>query len=256
MKKPHLFMSILLSMCFIGNSYSQTSTTNNFQASAQLAISCTISSESVSFGVLMQPLSSQGSTGHIEVLCSKDTPYNISLAYGGIFGVGPTTVYKQALTIYTRTNDTSVALVSDGNTVFNYFRESGPECTFANNCLINAGYSKTGTTGTQSVLNGFCKISQKCDIYQSTNAYIPLTSGYAYSFGVMRGINSGDTVPYSIYLPDDSSKVWNVGNFSYDNTGSGSVQNIPLRSSIRSDVTNGYITPDMYMDTVTAKMNF
>ena len=83
------------------------------------------------------------------------------------------------------------------------------------------------------------------------------TTTTTYAYGKMIGVAKGDNVAYSIAVPGNSSQVWNSGENSYSTTGTGANQIIPLNAQlVPSQTTNSYPTPDIYMDTVTATVNF
>lgn len=83
------------------------------------------------------------------------------------------------------------------------------------------------------------------------------TVGVSYTYGKMIGVSSGDSIGYSIQVPGSPSKVWNTGESSYADTGTGVSQTIPVVGTlVPAQSSSTYPTPDYYMDTVTATVNF
>lgn len=237
-----IFSTILL-FCAVTGVMAQTTATSGSKATATLATSCTMTAEGLSFGALMLPLTSQSATSNISLLCNKNAPYTIDLAYGGIYGVGQTTTVVQNLTVY---YSGGLGVVSNGVGADSYFNICGG-CAPPN-------YTKTGTTTSSSILNGFC--NPYCEIWTSTSPTTTVTKGTNYAYGKMTGVK-GDNVAYNISTPDNSSKVWNTGNNSYTAQGTGLVENLPVRGKIVPGQSGrAYPTPDLYQDTVTAKVTF
>lgn len=78
-----------------------------------------------------------------------------------------------------------------------------------------------------------------------------------YNYGKMSGAASGDSIAYSIQVPNNPSQVWNTGNYSYSSTGTGSNQSISIIANlVPSQTTNQFPTPDNYSDTVTATITY
>ncbi len=99
------------------------------------------------------------------------------------------------------------------------------------------------------VLNYGCKMTDPNAMYNS-KCYI------SYSSGKMMGGAKGDSVAYTIFIPDDSSKVWSVGKNSYSGIGTGSNQTIPVRAQIVPAESAAFPAPDFYSDTVVATITY
>jgi spore coat protein U-like protein len=184
---------------------SATSTTS-VKASATLAAVCSISSQNVNFGQISLPVSAQSATSSMNVQCTKNSPYTIGLAYGGIYGT-------------------------------------------ANTVQI-----QTGTTQTLQCIHVFWG---KCDQYTTVSTPVYTTTTTYYAYGKMSGSSSGDTIAYSIQVPNQPSQVWNTGNYSYSSTGSGISQSIPIIATLLpSQTADSYPAADSYLDTVTATITY
>jgi len=79
----------------------------------------------------------------------------------------------------------------------------------------------------------------------------------SYAYGKMIGTAKGDSIGYSIQVPGNPGKVWNNGQGNYTATGTGVSQTIPVVGTlVPAQSGSSYPTPDTYMDTVTATVNF
>lgn len=250
-----------LFFCF--NALSDTqNTSTNFQTNAQLSSACTMTASSVTWGTLILPAVSQGATGNISLLCTKSTPYNISLAYGGIYGQGTTTTQLNAGNIYVKANDLNTAYSYTGTKVQNYYNLPNG-LTPSNymsilNSQYNTGYGSystiSPTTGGNAVPGGICA-TNLCRVYANNSSItvINVTSGTIYDYGLMLN-GSYDSLKYVINLPNDSNQVWNTGYGVYNGVGLGVSENIPVRAKLIPTI--DYPTPGVYLDSVTAKLNF
>jgi spore coat protein U-like protein len=206
-------------------SYAAGSITANSKTTATLAATCTISAQNVNFGAISLPVGAQSASSQMSVQCSNKAPYTISLAYGGIYGQGV------GSGTFTQTGGPSqnYLIPSSGGMYY---------CTY------------TGTVNGQSytigdhVLNG-CPATRVEQV------------GTAYSYGKIVGTISGDSIGYSIQVPNNPGTVWNNGVNNYSSTGTGSTQNIPIVATlIPSQTTNQYPTADNYTDIITATINY
>lgn len=189
----------------------------NTQATAVVPSSCTIAAQNLNFGALNLPLSAQSASTSMNVLCSNKTTYTVGLAYSGVYGSGGG-------------SGTSFGTVINTGNQF--------DCVYHYSV---GGQAYTATTG-----NGQ---SQSCPAY---NYSVP-----AYTYGEMTGAAKGDKIGYSIQVPGNPGQVWNNGQNSYSSTGTGVTQTIPVVGSIVPGQSgSAYPTPDSYMDTVTATVNF
>lgn len=76
------------------------------------------------------------------------------------------------------------------------------------------------------------------------------------TIGLLVGSSKGDSVPFSAYQPDNSTKVWASGTNAYSSTGIGSTQSFPILLKIVPGSSNYYPAPDMYSSTVTTTITY
>ena len=207
-----------IALCFASVPAQAGSVTNTTKATAQLAASCQISAQNVNFGQINPQNASNGVTANssMNLFCTTGSAYTISLAYGGVYGQG----------------GTSTTLSNTGGVR----AQGGVTCSYG-------GYLPNGQYYSESD-------------YVYGTPYCPSTMSYgtpAYSYGVITGAMSGDTISYKITVPGNDSQVWNAGNYTYSNTGTGASQTFPIRAVA---TTSNYPTPDSYSDTVTATVSF
>lgn len=222
-------LSVLLLLA--GNASKAAGTlTANPKATATLAAMCTISAQNLAFGNLVLPISAQNASSTMTVLCSKNAPYTIGLAYGGVYG----TTSQNVTATYNLTGYTS-----------------GNGYTYQT-CLYSATYD--GNTYTKSVGNngnapwGYCP---------TTSGTKVISTASVYTYGKMIGVSKGDNIAYSIQVPNQPGQVWNAGNYNYTSTGTGLNQTLPMVGTlVPAQTSNNYPIPDMYMDTVTATVSF
>jgi spore coat protein U-like protein len=216
-------MALLLCSSLVSNlSYAQVSgsATANTKASATLSAVCTISSQAVNFGQIVLPVSTQSATSSMSVTCTKGSSYTIGLAYGGVYGQG-----GQSGTL----TNTSASRATGG---------------------WICGYG--GTVNGQYV--------SQAPAYIYGVSFCPGTSNYAtttYSYGLMNGTSKGDTIAYSIQVPNNPTKVWNAGESTYTATGTGVAQSIPVVATlVPGSTTDKYPAADNYLDTVVATISY
>jgi spore coat protein U-like protein len=208
---------LALSLGMTHSSYAGT-TSASTQATATLSSSCTITAQNLSFGTLVLPISSQGVSSSMSVLCSKGHAYTIGLAYGGVYGQG-------------------------GQSSGDYWQAATGAQTGLS-CITGTPYAEYNSSG--QMITASCHTSQPAN---PTNT--------VYSYGKMIGVSSGDNIAYSIQVPGNPGQIWNSGESSYSSTGTGSAQSIPVVGTLVPGQSGStYPTPDSYMDTVTATVNF
>lgn len=213
----------LLSFIGLINSACAGTSSGSTQATATLSAVCTINARNLSFGNLVLPLSAQSASTSMDVLCSKNSPYTIGLAYGGIYGGQNVGDY------YLVTGSTGSAAI------YTEYNSSGQ----AIGSLVSWN-QPPNSTWNQSISN---------PVYTVNANY--------YSYGKMIGVSSGDTIGYSIQVPGNPAEVWNAGENNYSSTGTGSTQTIPVVGTlVPAQSGSNYPTPDTYMDTVTATVRF
>ena len=269
-KKKNIITGILLtSLLFSGYSFAQSSANNNLEATAKIVVSCSINAETINFGIISSPLSSQASNSNMNVLCNNNASYKIDLAYGGIYGSGGSSNPNYDI-VYGSTNSGFNNYVISGKTN-NYVGSfncgfsgafAGKVYFYTNTAASIYGYSTTNDwiTDTKSacVTNGTMtgtKPTGWIGAYNDTGKQ-PV-GGAAYNYGVMAGTVNKNSVAYSISVPGDSSKVWNVGNNSYTATGNGLNQSIPINAKIVPGSSSSlFPAQDFYLDTVTATITY
>ncbi|WP_279211845.1 spore coat protein U domain-containing protein [Delftia acidovorans] len=230
-------MSLLTVQALAGTTNTATKTT------ATLAASCTISANSISFGMLMLPLTTQSASSTMSVLCNKGATYKIDLAYGGIYG-------SRGDSYMTFSAWESSGWVN----VYNFYTSG----VFAGRLECQWNGSTEWATGYSS------QVPIKTCFNHAPTGWIgnPTTPGSqaiikTYDYGMITGAGNGSQVAYSIEVPGDPSKVWNTGINSYDSTGIGVNQIIPIKASlVPGKTSSSYPAPDIYMDTVTATITY
>jgi spore coat protein U-like protein len=241
---------VAIPLTLIQSSQAATPVTADTKATATIASSCQISAQNLAFGNLVLPLSAQSASTSMNVLCSNKASYTVGLAYGGIYGSGGgATVNGITCYKFVGVNQQS------GLNVFDVYNASGTQVAVVN----------------QAAANGFILSGSIQPADPTTGCYSPLPAGTsltygepgvvstinAYAYGKMTGVANGDSIAYSIQVPGQSSQIWNTGNSSYSATGTGANQSIPVVGKlIPAQSGSSYPTPDMYMDTVTATVNF
>lgn len=196
-----------------------------------------ISANSINFGNLLLPLSAQSSSGAIQLLCSKQAPYTIDLAYGGVYGQG-------------KPGDGSYWEFTGSSNFNNYYRRSGYDVA-ANRWVVLE--NRVLTRSNMGYMSAAAVSSLGCTV-NADRCYMGTTS---YDYGVMKGMSKGDSVAYSIFIPGDTSKVWNAGKNSYSNSGTGQQEQINFQARIvPAQSSAAYPSPDFYADTVTATVKY
>lgn len=226
------------------NVYAQTTTNLTTQSSATLSATCSINAQSLSWGTLVLPLSAQYASSQMNILCNKGAPYTIDLAYGGVYGQG--------------TGISNYYVIAS----YGQCTKAGPCYTWINYNIFNTSGVKTGTSSATlsvtdskdytAVKQGFASYMGCSYLGNNCNKGSP-----SYSYGIMSGLSKGDGVAYSIYVPNESSKVWNAGQNSYTDTGTGISQSIPINARlVPENSSSRYPAPDFYMDAITATINY
>lgn len=222
MKNIKIALALLASFCALGTAQAQSNVaTNTTKATAQLVASCEMTAQSVNFGNVMLPLTTQSATSNLNVLCNKGATYTIEMTYGGVYGQG-----------------------YPGDTVY---------------------YSTGGQCSGKPIMFGYDVITMNrtaivCDV--PAGAVLGPNGGYytgspvSYNYGKMMGAAKGDNIAYSLEVPGKSGVVWNTTN-KYTALGTGVSESIPVKATLVPGQSGGsYPIPDMYADTVTAKINF
>lgn len=222
MKNTKIVLALFASFCALSQAQAQSqNTTTAMKADAKLIATCQISAQTVNFGNVVLPLTTQSATSNLNVLCNKGATYTIDMTYGGVYGQG-----------------------YPGNVVW---------------------YGSGGTCSGMPIMFGFDvetmqRVGIECNI--PAGSVLGPNGGYytgtpvSYNYGKMMGAAKGDNIAYSLEVPGQSGKVWNTTN-KYTAVGTGVTESIPVKAILVPGQSGGaYPIPDMYSDTVTAKINF
>ena len=226
---------IILTLMLFGlihNSQAQSTATVTTKSTATLTASCTISAQNVGFGSLILPLTTQSASSNMNVLCNKNASYTIGLAYGGIYGqvAAPNGSYWTAQYCVS-----GCSMASTSQEYYNQYTASGTYIGYGIYPYLQ-GPPNTTYNGTKNVY---------------------MNNGTSYAYGKLIGAAHGDSVGYSIEVPGNPSQVWNTGNSTYSSSGTGTSQSIPIKATLIPGQSGSYYpTPDVYIDTVTATINF
>lgn len=213
------------------------------KATATISSSCTIAAQNLNFGNLVLPLSAQNASTNMSVLCSNKAGYTIGLAYGGVYGTSTGNGDYWEVVGCSTNHVAGITPPACGNYDTWWYEYNAAGSVIASEQLNwSTNTAPTGVTG----YNGAT---------QKVGGVFPL--GTTYGYGEMIGVAKGDQVAYFIQVPGNASQVWNTGNYNYAATGTGATQNIPVVGTIVPGHSSGtYPTPDYYLDTVTATINF
>lgn len=250
MKKNIITNSLAMAAIIASGNVFADNNTTNFQANAEVENSCVVTSAEINFGVISAPLSQQGSSGAMSVICTKGTPYSIDLSYGGVYGQGThhadtvTSSYNKS-----EANGYSYKLTShrDGDIGIVYC-QNNKQVSFANiSTAQKFGYN---TTAMVDDVNNFCSVGA------SPPSVISIGS-MPYEFGMMQGSVRGDGLAYQITIPGDINKVWNSGKNAYTSVGTGQIQDIEVNAKIvPGSSSSTHVAQDGYNDTVTARIDY
>jgi spore coat protein U-like protein len=220
------------------------SATASPKATATVSSVCNISAQNLNFGNLVLPLSAQNASTTMSVQCTNNSKYTVGLAYGGVYGTGTG-------------SETATVIIGFASSLYAYNANTKD---YQKITSLPAGYKNT--TGAVSCMNtwganGVTTAAGGNACYGYTTTGTAYTFGTAYGYGKMLGVVSGDNIAYFIQVPNNPAQVWNAGNYTYSATGNGSAQSIPVVGTLVPGQSGSpYPTPDMYMDTVTATVNF
>lgn len=247
---------LLSILAFFSGSVFADSSVKNFDATAKIENTCTISAENVNFGVVYSPLTSQASNSTMNVHCTNATAYKIDLAYGGVYGSGSGEKGNFTYSIVGNTNDTqtikiynnSVAISTNSRDIFCTKNWTSYITFYTKEAAAFYGNPNAALNTYVADPKGLCVSS-----YIKKSVFDTLGQPTPYAYGVMKGSLRGDNLAYSISVPGDLTKVWNVGNSSYSATGNGVSQEIVINAKIvPGNSSSKYPAQDMYTDTVTA----
>lgn len=214
-KITFLMLSILSSISFADTTPATTST----KASATLASSCQIQMQSISFGALMLPITTQQASSNMTVLCTKETPYTIDMSYG----VSTLILYSRNANGHTYAYDTVTKTTS-----------AWPADT--------TGYVLTDSNVAYGV-NG-CDYPYGCTSYTKAG-----------TTANMQGATKGDAITYRIVNPTDSTKSWDSTN-KYADKGTGANQSILVKAELIPSSPNQFPAPDSYSGTLTTTLTY
>lgn len=257
----YAFLPLIISSAFAQN------VEDTVKASAKIENFCKISASDVNFGVLVAPLTAQTANSQMQVLCNNNTPYEISMAYGGVYGSGgEDTGYTIGL--FQSVTDVAQYRVNKPNGLLFGYLECGRDSrkgtvSFTTIALARFyGYENYTSSYVKDTNNTCISDGTKAGTYPTGwvgpfNApRQPIyTSGYNY--GMLVGAVNSDNVAYKITLPNDSTKVWNNGSSKYSAIGNGSVETISINAQIVPDKSSSlYPAQDIYLDNVTATIAY
>lgn len=247
MKKNKIIIALAFSL--LGASAFAQSTakvgTGELKSTAKIENTCIIVADNVNFGQVYAPLTTQGTQSEMRVLCSKDVPFTIALAYGGKYGTGSDNSYKFTLEGH-----------GDSGSSYRLFTATG---TYIG--IISCWNNDDIEYRTEAVAKVFGQTNKnrQLDSLDLCNRSVLRSSTYgtAYSYGVMNGAMKGNVLAYKITVPGDITKVWNSGNNSYTSKGTGLEQSITYNAQIvPGNSSSLYPAQDMYSDTVTAVISY
>lgn len=262
MLRLNLLTLSFFSLSFIAPSAFAYNSQKNFQSTATIDKICSISAESINFGILSTPINTQGSTSDIKVFCNKSTAYTINLSYGGVYGQGATNVATYSVTQTSSTSDWGVRStvyklyknsvgVSSSSSDFTCDGRGGNLALYVSNTQTKTALG-VNSTGWQADSTGICNNGSI-----NTAGLAKLNSAPAYDYGIMTGTMRGGQVAYKITIPGDSSKVWNQGKNSYSNSGTGEEQSFPMNAQIvPANTPIKYPAQDNYSDTIRATISY
>lgn len=223
MKKKIITTLIVLSM---GQAFAENTTTT---ATVTINSFCSISAQSIGFGVLSTPLSAQSASSSMSVLCSNKVPYTIDL----IFGL--TSNYWYITGGGGRWSDSD-------------WSATASEVDGSGNVLRTVSFSYPNGTSAVAAM----ATRTGCQIMGDGRCYSTNSSS---DYGILYGTAKRDTISYKILVPNDPSKIWAMGKNSYSSNGIGQEQNIPIQAQIVPQGTY-YPASDIYNSTVSVTINY
>lgn len=260
----------MLAITLISSSAFAQNTNKDFKTTAKIEKFCKIEAEDINFGVVSLPLSSQGTSSYMQVLCSKSTAYSINLSYGGDYGKG-----GENYAVFTTKQTYSSAVNGIRSSEYKLYKNGVPVsgtstvddfiCDGRGGSLGLYITSKPAatlfglSTGWQRDTKGICATDSKGNASGYVNtSYITSLGGLpSYAYGVMNGAMKGDKLAYKITVPGDASKVWNQGQNTYANVGNGELQQFEMNAQIVPDKSSSkYVAQDSYLDTVVATLTY
>lgn len=212
-----LMLSMLSSMAFADVTSSTVSGTT--KATANLSSSCQIQMQSISFGALMLPVTTQQASSNMNVLCTKETPYTIDMSYG----VSSVIVYVRNANGHSYSYDTAT-------------KTSSPAPTDMTGYVLTDNNVPGGVNG--------------CDYLWGCTSYTK-----AGTTANLMGATKGDAIAFKIVNPTDASKSWDLSN-KYANKGTGSTQTILVKAQLIPSSTNQFPAPDSYTATLTTTLTY
>lgn len=244
----------------ISSAFAQGNVNNTLDTTAKIENFCSLNAGEINFGVVNLPLTAQSANSSMNVLCTKNTSYKIDLAYGGKYG-GGATVPKESITYKNfklTSNSHSIKLYIDGNQLSNRGYDIDCWTGIPGQVNISPEFAKIYVEAIKtSYYSDPRKICTSAGMVNFTNVQNMSFSTPSYNYGVMTGTLKGDTLAYAIYLPNDSTKVWNVGINSFNEIGTGSYQSFNLNAKIVPVSSSSlYVAADTYLDTVVANITY
>lgn len=214
---------------------------------AEINSACVLNVGNIHFASLNAPLISYTGYGALNVRCTKNLQYSISLSYGGMYGQGSITKTYYAKEVEDSDISNSYVLTYSSKEIGSIQCLKNGNVSFSSIDLASEfGYSKLGETAD---INNVCNSGVIPSNFEKR--FIP------YDYGVMIGMDKGDRLAYAISLPNDSSIVWNNGIGVYNGVGNGQNQSIPLNTKIIPEKSSSkFLAKDFYMDTITVYISY
>ena len=208
-----IIMAVLLT-ALASPVFAQTSMTSTTKATATLTGSCLIGASNVNFGQL-----------------------NLQALPSGIVAQSNMTLHCTTATAY------SINLAYGG--IYGQGTAAGGDYYVNQGCWVNCN------PGHSNVYYEYDSSGKAIGSYIGTSP--PATGPKPYAYGYMVGAISGDQIQYKITVPGNDNQVWNSGEYTYANTGTGADQVFPIKATATSTT---FPTPDSYSDTVTATVTY
>lgn len=239
----------IASILFSGNSFANENSKADMLTSAEVEGVCFIQANDVNFGQVSLPLTTQGASSQMTVLCSEGLTYRIGLSYTGSTGAASGGNYSVSLNadysswaeynIYENNVKVGIIACDNSNYMGFYSKETAALMGFPN------------FNGTFHITGSYCNGKQ---FLQEKVTSIP---GYSPTFGTMLGLSKGDNLAYKITIPDDNTKIWSSGNNVYRSTGTGVKQNISVNAQIIPDKSSSlYVAQDNYLSNVVVEIEY
>lgn len=231
-----ILSSLSLSVC------AQNSNTSNIEVSADVNAGCNLTAGDINFGILMMPLTNQSSQSNLNIKCSNNAAYEISIAFGqSSSSGGDITILPQ----YKKSVYLGDRVVLSDNIMY--------ECRKTElNKVHFWGAADANKLGINWIDNWNIDTVGLCNSDGTANTVTLGNLGYG-SSGFLTGISSGENIIYSLEHPTNSNP-WTGAN-KYESVGNGEEQVVAMKANIKSaDNPKHRMTPDIYQSTLTVSL--